>query len=415
MAEYTVPLGTPSTITLPAPPSGYTWTGYGTTAPDGMAYKPATSNVLRIEGTPTTAGTTTRTLASDDGYGSGSESLEVTVTVVAPEQITAQTPTTTVPVGTPVVVNLAPILPSGAGAFTVTGTLPAGITAKSSASSATTLTGTATTEGDYPLTLQGTDPDYGENVGPALALTLRVAGPAVTIPVPAAQGTEDGYTLPEAEGVIWSVDGVDTEPGTYSVQPVTEPTTVTITPRAADGYTFEAEPEPLVLTFTPAPDPDPDPEPGPWEPPARPEGDYPGPWPAPAGPEPTPEDEQTWTALMDDDPQALFVAGKLSERIIRHAGMDVADLDPAEVLTARDHAMTVLEYVKGYTRDRGFVGYVPHRSLQAVIVAAGARLFVNPEQMTYYSTGDYSERPATMTGWTSAEVAVLRRFRKVYA
>ena len=320
MAEYTVPLGTPSTITLPAPPSGYTWTGYGTTAPDGMAYKPATSNVLRIEGTPTTAGTTTRVLQSDDGFETGPPTLEVTVTVAAPVQ---------------------------------------------------------------------------------------------TIPVPAAERTEDGYMLPPAEGVVWTVDGVDTEPGTYSVQPVTEPTTVTILPRPAEGYVFDADPEPLVLTYEPAPDPDPDPEP--WEPPARPEGDYPGPWPAPAGPAPTPEDEAVWSALLDDDPQAMFVAGRLSERIIRHAGMDVADLDPAEVLTARDHAMTVLEYVKGYTRDRGFIGYVPHRSLQAVIVAAGARLFVNPEQMTYYSTGDYSERPATMTGWTSAEVAVLRRFRKVYA
>lgn len=324
MAEYTVPLGEQTTITLPAAESGYTWTGQGTTPPAGMTYKPSTTDVQRLEGTPTTAGTTTRTLNSDDGFGSGPPTLEVTVTVVAPAQI---------------------------------------------------------------------------------------------IPVPAAERTEDGYMLPAAEGVVWTVDGVDTEPGTYSVQPVTEPTTVTILPRPAEGYVFDAEPEPLVLTYEPAPDPDPDPdpEPGPWEPPARPEGDYPGPWPAPAGPEPTPDDAAVWASLMDDDPQAMFVAGRLSERIIRHAGMDIATLDPAEVLTARDHAMTVLEYVKGYTRDRGFIGYVPHRSLQAVIVAAGARLFVNPEQMTYYSTGDYSERPATMTGWTSAELGVLRRFRKVYA
>lgn len=322
MAEYTVTLGEQTTITLPDNPSGYDWSGAGTTPPAGMTYKPNNYSVKTITGTPTTAGTTTRVLQSDDGFETGPPTLEVTVTVVAPVQ---------------------------------------------------------------------------------------------TIPVPAAERTEDGYMLPAAEGVVWTVDGVDTEPGTYSVQPVTEPTTVTILPRPAEGYVFDAEPEPLELTYEPAPDPDPDPEPGPWEPPARPEGDYPGPWPAPAGPEPTPDDETVWASLMDDDPQAMFVAGRLSERIIRHAGMDVADLDPAEVLTARDHAMTVLEYVKGYTRDRGFIGYVPHRSLQAVIVAAGARLFVNPEQMTYYSTGDYSERPATMTGWTSAELGVLRRFRKVYA
>lgn len=410
MAEYTVPLGTPSIITLPAAPSGYTWTGQGTTPPAGMTYKPSMTDVQRIEGTPTAAGTTTRTLDSDDGFGTGPSKLDVTVTVVAPEQITAEVPVTRVPVATPVAVDLEPLLSGYAVEFIVSGTLPDGITAKPTALRATSLAGTAGTAGDYPLQLQGRD-GMGDYDGSALDLTLRVAEPVQTIPVPAAERTEDGYMLPAAEGVVWTVDGVDTEPGTYSVQPVTEPTTVTILPRTAEGYVFDAEPEPLVLTYEPAPDP----EPGPWEPPARPEGDYPGPWPAPAGPEPSPDDESVWSSLMDDDPQAMFVAGRLSERIIRHAGMDVADLDPAEVLTARDHAMTVLEYVKGYTRDRGFIGYVPHRSLQAVIVAAGARLFVNPEQMTYYSTGDYSERPATMTGWTSAELGVLRRFRKVYA
>lgn len=121
-----------------------------------------------------------------------------------------------------------------------------------------------------------------------------------------------------------------------------------------------------------------------------------------------------WARMMDDDPQAVFVATRLAERIITHAGRSVSELEPDEVLTARDHAMTVLEYVRGYVRGRGFIGYVPHRSLQAVIVSAGARLFVNPEQVTQYTTGDYSERPATLTGWTSAELSVLRRFRRTY-
>src|SRR5690625_7992379 len=75
----------------------------------------------------------------------------------------------------------------------------------------------------------------------------------------------------------------------------------------------------------------------------------------------------------------------LDDRINQPTRKDVSDLEPSKVLTARDHAMTVLEYVKGYTRDRGFIGYVPHRALQAVIVNAGGRLFVNPEQLTYRS------------------------------
>ena len=42
--------------------------------------------------------------------------------------------------------------------------------------------------------------------------------------------------LPEVEGVRWLVDGVPTEAGSYSVQPVTEDTTVTITPEALEGW-----------------------------------------------------------------------------------------------------------------------------------------------------------------------------------
>lgn len=331
MTDIAMTVGVPVVATVTPPPSGVTWAAPATTAVPGVSWKPSRTNALRLEGTPTTAGTWTVTLTGDDGFGDSGDSQTVNVTVTEPVQ---------------------------------------------------------------------------------------------TIPAPAAQGTEDGYTLPEVEGVRWLVNGSEAAPGTYSVQPVTEQTTVTIIPEALDGWTFDPAAEPLVLVFDPAPDPDPDPDPDP-EPEPEPPAPSPGPrdpldYPGPGGPTPAPEapDEDTeaaWARLMDDDPQALFVATKLAERIIRHAGRDVAELDPVEVLTARDHAMTVLEYVKGYTRDRGFIGYAPHRSLQAVIVAAGARLFVNPEQLTYYSTGDYSERPATMTGWTAAELGVLRRFRKRYA
>lgn len=242
----------------------------------------------------------------------------------------------------------------------------------------------------------------------AVPFTLTVASGTETIPAPAAESTEDGYMLPDVPGVIWTVDGVEQVPGTYSVQPVTETTTVTILPTPDEGYAFDPAAEPLVLTFEPAPEPDPEPEPDP--------APAPGPFdPSPAPPAPSPEDEAAWAALMDDDPQALYVARKLGERIIRHTGSgDPADLDPEDVAMANDHAGVVLEYVRGYTRGRGFVGYAPHRALQAVIVAAGSRLFTNPEQLTSYQTGDYSERPALLNGWTSAELGVLRRFRRTY-
>ena len=270
---------------------------------------------------------------------------------------------------------------------------PPGIAPKPSRLSVQRLEGTPTMAGVYTVTLEEADA-YGNPSGYTEVLTITVAPPATVIPVPAAQGTEDGYVLPEVEGVRWIVDGAERPAGAYSVQPVTETTTVTITPEALDGYAFDAEPVPLVLTFEPAPAPAPEPEPEPEEP-----GD---------GPE-------EWGRLMDDDPQALFVARRLAERIIRHTGGNLEAVTADELVTAQDHALTVTEYVRGYTREQGFVGYIPHRSLQAVIVAAAARLYVNPEQITYYQTGDYSERPATMTGWTMAERAVLRRFRRVTA
>ena len=284
---------------------------------------------------------------------------------------------------------------------------PPGIAPKPGRINVKRLEGTPTEVGVWTVTLEEANL-YGNLTGHSEALTITVGTPVTIIPVPAAERTEDGYMLPEVEGVIWTVDDVEQVPGSYSVEPVTETTTVTILPTTDEGYAFDTEPEPLVLVFEPAPDPEPEPEPTPDPEPV-------GPFtPTPAPDEPDEVTEAAWARLMDDDPQAVYVATKLAERIVKHTGQDVADLEPAEVLTARDHAMTVLEYVRGYVRDRGFIGYIPHRSLQAVIVSAGARLFVNPEQLTYYSTGDYSERPATLTGWTAAELGVLRRFRRTY-
>ncbi len=253
-----------------------------------------------------------------------------------------------------------------------------------------------TAEMDYAWT--GT-PHRSTSVATLATVTPPDPEEPTVIPTPAAMSTADGYMLPELEGVRWIVDGTPTMPGTYAVQPVTETTTVTIMPEELDGYLFDAEPEPLLLTFEPAPPIDPDPVD-----------------PDPVDPDPEPEpDPEAWGRLMDDDPQALFVARRLAERIVRHTGGSLDTVTADELVTAQDHALTVIEYVRGYTRERGFVGYIPHRSLQAVIVAAAARLYVNPEQVTYYATGDYSERPATMTGWTAAELAVLRRFRRIYA
>ena len=295
----------------------------------------------------------------------------------------ATLPTTTITTGEAWTIQLTPLFNSGTVRFSVTGhTLPSDLAPKPSAWGCTSIAGTPATPGAYTVPLVGLD-NYSEETGQADTLTVIVQGPTEVIPAPAAEGTEDGYMLPEVPGVRWLVNGEETPPGSYSVQPVTEETTVTIIPEALAGYEFDAAPEPLVLTFTPEPDPEPDPG--------------------------------EWLHLLDDDPERALVASTLAPRALRHAGMD-PDAAPAPAAAmAEGHLATVLEYVKGYTRGRGFHGYVPERPLQAVIVAATGRLVTNPEQVTYYSTGDYSERPATLTGWTLAELQVLRRYRRVTA
>ena len=307
--------------------------------------------------------------------------------------IDATLPETIVAAGEEWTIQLSPLFNSGTVKFNVAGhTLPTDLAPKPNAWSCTSIAGTPATPGEYTVPLIGTNA-YGEETGQNDTLTVIVQGPTEVIPAPAAEGTEDGYMLPEVPGVRWLVNGEETPPGTYSVQPVTEETTVTILPEALAGYEFDAAPEPLVLTFTPAPDPDPDPEPDPED----------------------PEDPGEWLHLLDEDPERALVASTLAPRALRHAGMD-PDAAPAPAAAmAEGHLATVLEYVKGYTRGRGFHGYVPERPLQAVIVAATGRLVTNPEQVTYYSTGDYSERPATLTGWTLAELQVLRRYRRVTA
>lgn len=309
------------------------------------------------------------------------------------------------------------------------------------------LTGTPTTAGTYPTLLE----DW--NDGSEARATVAITAPAVTIPPPEATATPTGYVLPDAVGARWTVGGVVTPPGLYTVAPVTETTTVSILPEALDGYVFDPAPAPLVLTWEPVPEdsrltaellatvgtpalfnvagtmgsdtptlttgtiP-----PGlAWDgstlygvPSESYTGDLRFTAPKPDGAHvildlsvtvsDNPEDP--WE-LLDEDPDAARIVAALSPRVLRL--VDDADGDSALAGTG---VAVVLEYVKGYTRGRGFRSGIPERDVQAVIVAASARLYTNPEQVTTYTAGDYSERPAVLAGWTTAELGVLHRHRR---
>lgn len=90
--------------------------------------------------------------------------------------------------------------------------------------------------------------------------------------------------------------------------------------------------------------------------------------------------------------------------------------DEETIALATHHVAIIESYVYGYTRGNGFSDTgEPNRQLSNVIVAVTAKLTYNPEQVTYYQAGDYSERPQYLTGWTLMEQAVLNNYRRRWA
>lgn len=88
--------------------------------------------------------------------------------------------------------------------------------------------------------------------------------------------------------------------------------------------------------------------------------------------------------------------------------------DPDTLALAEAHLPIVESFVHGYTRGRGWDEGTgrPAAPLESVIISATARLTANPEQVSAYAVGDYSERPAALAGWTLPELAVLHRYRR---
>lgn len=119
--------------------------------------------------------------------------------------------------------------------------------------------------------------------------------------------------------------------------------------------------------------------------------------------------------VVSDDPWDGYatLADELDVRVAAFVGRDG---DAEAIAAAAEYVPVVATYVHGYTRGRGWSpAGVPAGPLKAVIVAAAARLLANPEQVAVYTLGDYSERPAVLSGWTLPERAVLHRYRRTAA
>lgn len=170
-------------------------------------------------------------------------------------------------------------------------------------------------------------------------------------------------TIPDAEGVAYRLDGITVAPGVITVDP---DTTVLVTAEPLPGYALTGDTS--------------------WS------HDFPG---APA-----------------EDPAFTGWVLQTAARVARLMGKPehVDTLDSADMCVR-----LVAAYAEGYTRGRGWAASgVPVPGIGAVIAVAAVRLAANPRQVTYYQTGDYSERPAVLAGWTAAEVQVLRRYRRVW-
>lgn len=196
--------------------------------------------------------------------------------------------------------------------------------------------------------------------------------PVDAVPVTPEPPTRRGntVTVPEVEGVIY-----EPAAGVYELTP-DEPYLV-VAAMPADGYEFDGDPDPV------------------WEydyDAAEDDGDD-------DGDDDDGSDEQ-------DDATAEELAPKVAAYVGARGDQDVTD-------TAAGQLPIVIEFVRGYTRGKGFnrAGR-PNAALRACIVSAGARLVMNPEQIRQYSSGNYSESPAILQGFSLIEQQTLNNYRK---
>ena len=88
------------------------------------------------------------------------------------------------------------------------------------------------------------------------------------------------------------------------------------------------------------------------------------------------------------------------------------DGDTKVTALAGQHLPIVTAMAATHTRDNGFTAGAPDSTIEAVIVAATARLTNNPGLLVSETIGDYSARYTSFQGWSIIERAVLDSYRR---
>lgn len=100
----------------------------------------------------------------------------------------------------------------------------------------------------------------------------------------------------------------------------------------------------------------------------------------------------------------------------------MATVDPAAVSSLLDPNVEpvataipiVTTLAKSYTRGNGFDGDEPNDEIAAVVTTAAARLAANGSQLSHSTTAGgqlVQDIRQSFAGWTTAELAVLNRYR----
>ena len=180
-------IGSPFSFTVTT--TGYPGPSFGwDNVPPGLTFTDNGNGTATLAGTPTTAGTYAMALSAANSFGTGQQTLTVTVSA-APGITSGNAATFTVGTGETFIVTTTG---TPTAAITETGALPTGVTFTDNANGTATLTGTAVTgsQGSYPFTITAAN-----GISPSASQSFTLTVNAVPTPPAITSGNTTSFTV----------------------------------------------------------------------------------------------------------------------------------------------------------------------------------------------------------------------------